>query len=153
MRFVGLVCFVESWSDMHQLTKVASSGESVHFEAGRMPTITDKNVNWTLALKRFNLTALLTMGRYSHPFLAKIPNLEDNAKIVTLLPFRRRFFGWSFFSLLFLAVSAGAQTTRYPPDGDQIPGPDCLIPVKASAGQQKICTAEDYKAWLEDITH
>ena len=72
---------------------------------------------------------------------------------MTLLPCRRRFVGWSLFSLLFLAVSAGAQTTRYPPDGDQIPGPDCLIPVKASAGQQKICTPEDYKAWLEEITH
>lgn len=61
--------------------------------------------------------------------------------------------GSSLLTLILLAVSAGAQTTHYPPDGDQIPGPDCLIPVKPSAGQQKICTSEDYKAWLEDITH
>ena len=61
--------------------------------------------------------------------------------------------GLSLLVLILLAVNAGAQTTHYPPDGDQIPSPDCLIPVKASAGQQKICTPEDYKAWLEDITH
>jgi len=30
-----------------------------------MPTITDKNVNWTLALKRFNLTAFLSVDRQS----------------------------------------------------------------------------------------
>jgi iron(II)-dependent oxidoreductase len=56
-------------------------------------------------------------------------------------------------ALLLLAAGALAQTTHYPPDGDQLPGPDCLTPVKPSAGQQKICTPEDYKAWLEDITH
>ncbi|MFY9647012.1 MAG: SUMF1/EgtB/PvdO family nonheme iron enzyme [Terriglobales bacterium] len=55
--------------------------------------------------------------------------------------------------LLLIATALAAQTTRYPPDADQIPGPDCLNPVKPSAGQQKICSPEDYKAWLEDITH
>jgi gamma-glutamyl hercynylcysteine S-oxide synthase len=55
--------------------------------------------------------------------------------------------------LLWLAVGASAQTTHYPPDGDQIPGPDCLTPVKPSAGQQKICSPDDYRTWLEDISH
>ncbi len=55
--------------------------------------------------------------------------------------------------LILIATAVAAQTTHYPPDADQIPGPDCLNPVKPSAGQQKICSPEDYKAWLEDITH
>ena len=55
--------------------------------------------------------------------------------------------------VLVMVAGAVAQTTHYPPDGDQIPGPDCLIPVKPSAGQQKTCTPDDYKAWLDDITH
>ncbi len=50
-------------------------------------------------------------------------------------------------------LHGSAQTSRYPPEGDQIPGPECLIPVKPSSGQQKICSPKDYKAWLEDITH
>jgi len=58
-----------------------------------------------------------------------------------------------FLPLILLVAATSAQTTHYPPDGDQIPGPDCLSPVKASSGQPKICTPEDYKAWLEDITH
>ena len=61
--------------------------------------------------------------------------------------------GSSLLALVLLAVWAPAQTTHYPPDGDQIPGPDCLNPIKPSAGQPKICSPEDYKAWLEDITH
>src|ERR1700723_3036523 len=58
-----------------------------------------------------------------------------------------------FLSLLLLFATAQAQTTHYPPDGDQIPGPDCLSTIKPSAGQSKICTPEDYTAWLQDITH
>jgi gamma-glutamyl hercynylcysteine S-oxide synthase len=61
--------------------------------------------------------------------------------------------GSSLLALVLLAVWAPAQTTHYAPDGDQIPGPDCLNPIKPSAGQPKICSPEDYKAWLEDITH
>lgn len=52
-----------------------------------------------------------------------------------------------------LALASVAQTTRYTPQGDQLPGPDCLNPVRPSSGQPKICTAEDYKVWLDDITH
>ncbi len=66
---------------------------------------------------------------------------------------RSNFIASSFLALIIAAAGATAQTTHYPPDGDQVPGPDCLIAVKPSAGQQKICTSEDYKAWLEDITH
>ncbi|SPF34208.1 Sulphatase-modifying factor protein [Candidatus Sulfotelmatobacter kueseliae] len=54
---------------------------------------------------------------------------------------------------MLLALAAAAQTTRYSPEGDQLPGPDCLNPVRPSAGQPKICTREDYKIWLDDITH
>ena len=64
-----------------------------------------------------------------------------------------RVVGSSLLALVLLAAWAPAQTTHYPPDGDQIPGPDCLNPIKPSAGQPKICSPEDYKAWLEDITH
>jgi gamma-glutamyl hercynylcysteine S-oxide synthase len=55
--------------------------------------------------------------------------------------------------LVLLAFGATAQTSRYPPEGDQIPGPECLNPVKPSSGQPKICSSEDYKDWLADITH
>lgn len=66
---------------------------------------------------------------------------------------RNHVVGSSLLALVFLAIWAPAQTTHYPPDGDQIPGPDCLTPIKPSSGQPKICSPEDYKAWLEDITH
>ena len=56
-------------------------------------------------------------------------------------------------TLLLFAAVVSAQTTHYPPDGDQIPGPDCLAPVRPNLGQPKICSPEDYKAWLDDITH
>jgi iron(II)-dependent oxidoreductase len=66
---------------------------------------------------------------------------------------RSRYFVWpSLLALAFLA-SASAQTTHYPPDGDQIPGPDCLLSVRPNLGQPKICSPEDYKTWLDDITH
>ena len=55
--------------------------------------------------------------------------------------------------LLFSALPATAQYTHYTPEGDQLPGPDCLIPLKPTAGPQKPCTPEDYKFWLDDITH
>lgn len=56
--------------------------------------------------------------------------------------------------LVILSLSvASSQTTHYAPEGDQLPGPDCLSPVKPAAGQPKICTPQDYTDWLEDITH
>ena len=67
--------------------------------------------------------------------------------------FAASFFVTPLFAFVCLGLTVAGQTTRYPPDGDQIPGPDCLAPVKPSSGLPKICTAEDYKAWLDDITH
>ena len=64
-----------------------------------------------------------------------------------------RFVAASLLILVLFAVGASAQTTHYPPDGDQIPGPECLMPIRPSSGQPKMCSAEDYKAWLDDITH
>jgi len=55
--------------------------------------------------------------------------------------------------MVLLAFHAAAQMSRYPPDGDQIPGPECLNPIKPSSGLQKTCSPEDYKAWLDDISH
>src|SRR5215831_5644700 len=53
---------------------------------------------------------------------------------------------------LFSVSRAAAQYTHYTPEGDQIPGPDCLIPTKPIAGPAKLCTPADYKFWLDDIT-
>ena len=55
--------------------------------------------------------------------------------------------------LMLVATFASAQYTHYTPDGDQIPGPDCLQPKRPVDGLPKPCTAEDYKAWLDDVTH
>jgi iron(II)-dependent oxidoreductase len=55
--------------------------------------------------------------------------------------------------ILTWTLSTVSQTTRYPPDGDQLPGPDCLNSVRPSSGLPKVCTAEDFKSWLDDITH
>jgi iron(II)-dependent oxidoreductase len=63
------------------------------------------------------------------------------------------FRGSTLLLLAFVAASAAAQYTHYTPDGDQIPGPDCLLPVRPNLGPPKICSPEDYKAWLDDITH
>lgn len=63
-----------------------------------------------------------------------------------------RVIGFSF-CILALATSMVAQTTRYVPEGDQLPGPDCLAPVKPVQGQPKTCAPDDYKIWLNDISH
>jgi formylglycine-generating enzyme required for sulfatase activity len=55
--------------------------------------------------------------------------------------------------MLAFITSVVAQTTRYVPEGDQLPGPDCLAPVKPVQGQPKTCTPDDYKIWLDDISH
>ncbi len=51
------------------------------------------------------------------------------------------------------AISTVAQSTKYKPTNEQLPYPDCLEPIPANQGQQKICTDQDYAAWLDDITH
>jgi len=49
-------------------------------------------------------------------------------------------------------LNAAAQYTHYTPDGDQIPGPECLNPVRPALGPAKACSPDDYKFWLDDIT-
>jgi gamma-glutamyl hercynylcysteine S-oxide synthase len=69
------------------------------------------------------------------------------------MPFRHHKLPEISLLLLLVATTAAAQTTHYVPDGDQLPGPDCLLPLKPVQGQPKVCTPEDYQAWLDDITH
>ena len=72
---------------------------------------------------------------------------------MALMPALEKFIVIEFASIALLAGILAAQTGHYPPEGDQIPGPDCLIPVKPSAGLPKVCTADAYKTWLDDIRH
>jgi gamma-glutamyl hercynylcysteine S-oxide synthase len=64
-----------------------------------------------------------------------------------------KFIAQAFFLLVILfRINAAAQYTLYSPDGDQLPGPECLNPTKPVQGPPKICSADDYKFWLSDIT-
>src|SRR5580698_3884034 len=58
----------------------------------------------------------------------------------------------SLLLVVLFRLNAAAQYTHYTPDGDQIPGPECLNPVRPVQGPAKICSPEDYKFWLDDIT-
>src|SRR3984957_6560170 len=49
-------------------------------------------------------------------------------------------------------LDAAAQYTHYSPDGDQIPGPECLNSVRPALGPSKGCSSDDYKFWLDDVT-
>lgn len=53
--------------------------------------------------------------------------------------------------LLFVTVSIGAQDTRYAPDGELIPGPNCAG--RAWPAPPRACTPEQYDQWLADVTH
>jgi formylglycine-generating enzyme required for sulfatase activity len=53
----------------------------------------------------------------------------------------------------FLGIYAFAQDTRFGPKGQQIPVPDCLTMKGAWEGGNKLCTQEEQKSWLADITH
>jgi iron(II)-dependent oxidoreductase len=57
------------------------------------------------------------------------------------------------FSFIYFSFMAGAQDTRFDPDHQQIPAPDCLLLKAAYEGGWKACTAEDHQAWLADIRH
>jgi gamma-glutamyl hercynylcysteine S-oxide synthase len=46
-----------------------------------------------------------------------------------------------------------AQDTRFEPDHQQIPAPDCLSKKGAWEGGSKPCIPEDHDAWLADIRH
>ena len=69
----------------------------------------------------------------------------------------RREYAASLLIVMMLVLSAcsnaRAQGLRPPPDDEQIPGPECLNPVRPSDARQKICSAADYKAWLDEIAH
>ncbi len=46
-----------------------------------------------------------------------------------------------------------AQDTRFEPDHQQIPPPDCLLIKEAWEGGSKPCNQQDHDAWLADIRH
>ena len=55
--------------------------------------------------------------------------------------------------VLFLSLPLAAQDSRYRPQGQQIPTPDCLIMTGAWEGGSKPCTQSEHETWLADITH
>jgi len=58
---------------------------------------------------------------------------------------------WTALILMVAASFAAAQDTRFPPDGELIPGPGCAgrtFPVSPRA-----CTPQQYDLWLADVTH
>jgi gamma-glutamyl hercynylcysteine S-oxide synthase len=55
--------------------------------------------------------------------------------------------------LLSLSNLVYAQDTRFEPDHQQIPTPDCLVIKDASEGGPKPCDQQDHDAWLADIRH
>jgi len=57
------------------------------------------------------------------------------------------------FSLLSFSTMVCAQDTRFEPDHQQIPGPDCLLAKPAWEGGSKPCDQQDHDAWLADIHH
>jgi len=56
-------------------------------------------------------------------------------------------------SLLGCSSMVCAQDTRFEPDHQQIPTPDCLSIKAVWDGGWKSCTPEDHDAWLADIRH
>jgi iron(II)-dependent oxidoreductase len=56
-------------------------------------------------------------------------------------------------SLLGFSSMLRAQDTRFEPDHQQIPTPDCLSRKVAWEGGSNPCTPEDHDAWLADIRH
>ena len=57
----------------------------------------------------------------------------------------------SIFSLLVLR--AAAQDSKYYPQNQQIPAPDCLSEKALWESHFSPCTPADHEAWLKDITH
>jgi gamma-glutamyl hercynylcysteine S-oxide synthase len=87
---------------------------------------------------------------------AELSNVEALPMMITTMTFPRfcrLAAGACLLSAILFGIDVTAQTAHYLPDGDQIPGPDCLDPIKPSLGHAKPCSAEDYKFWLDDITH
>ena len=56
-------------------------------------------------------------------------------------------------ALLGFSSMVCAQDTRFEPDHQQIPAPDCLLIKGAWEGGSKPCDRQDHDAWLADIRH
>ena len=57
-------------------------------------------------------------------------------------------------TLLFLATGIlHPQDSRYRPESQQIPTPNCLEMGAAWEGGQMVCAPNEHKVWLTDITH
>ena len=59
----------------------------------------------------------------------------------------------SLISCSFFAFLALAQDSKFRPNNQQIPVPDCLNIKGLLDSSYKPCTAEDHQLWLKDITH
>jgi len=55
--------------------------------------------------------------------------------------------------VLILSLPLVSQDSRYRPQGQQIPTPDCLVMKGAWEGGSKPCTQSEHETWLADITH
>ena len=55
--------------------------------------------------------------------------------------------------VLLCSVGALAQDTHYPPKGQLIPAPDCLMLGHLAEGGYMPCTSQAHEAWLADIRH
>ncbi len=55
--------------------------------------------------------------------------------------------------VLSTALPLVSQDTRFRPQGQQIPTPDCLVMKGAWEGGSKPCTQNEHEAWLADVTH
>jgi len=55
--------------------------------------------------------------------------------------------------VLILSLPLASQDSRYRPQGQQIPTPDCLVMKGAWEGGSKPCTQSEHETWLDDITH
>ena len=55
--------------------------------------------------------------------------------------------------VLVLATISSAQTSRFSPDDQQIPVPECLTIKGLWEGGSKPCGQTEHEAWLADITH
>jgi len=54
---------------------------------------------------------------------------------------------------VFFGVLSSAQDTHYPPRGQQIPPPACLIMQGAGEGGYTPCNPGSHQEWLKDVTH
>lgn len=67
------------------------------------------------------------------------------------VPVKSNLLIWALVILTCSAI-ATAQDTNYPPNEQQIPGPECAT-MKGLWEGSKPCTRSDHEAWLADITH